>query len=235
MAYTKNVWTDQQVERPRTYTVTKNQDNTITLQDAFGVATDLGTPVNATNMNHIEDGITQCYTDLVQRKSTESATGNDTTPVYVDATGKVQQCSRSIPNTAELLQQVYPVGAIYIGITSTCPLSALFGTWELITGGLTLQQANVTYPVGTEIPAGLPNIKGTFPTIEGAKNCYNLDNFGDVVYLYKRNNSSKVDNTNGGHRDDTAALDASRGSSVFGQSNTVQPPALAVNIWKRTA
>ena len=97
MAYTKNVWTDQQVERPRTYTVTKNQDNTITLQDAFGVATDLGTPVNATNMNHIEEGIEHCYTDLVQRKSITTSTGNSTTPVYVDATGKVQQCSRSIP------------------------------------------------------------------------------------------------------------------------------------------
>ena len=234
MAYTKNVWTDQQVERPRTYTVTENQDNTITLQDAFGVATDLGTPVNATNMNHIEEGIEQCYTDLVQRKSTTSATGNSTIPVYIDATGKVQECSRSIPNTAELLQQIYPVGAIYIGMTSSCPISALFGTWELISGGLTLQQANITYPVGTEIPAGLPNIKGTFPTIEGASRCYNLNNFGDAIYRYKSNNSSDVDNSNG-DADDTAALDASRVSSVYRDVDTVQPPALAVNIWRRVA
>lgn len=232
MAYTKNVWTDQQVERPRTYTVTKNQDNTITLQDAFGVATDLGTPVNATNMNHIEDGIAQCYTDLVQRKSTTSATGNDTTPVYVDATGKVQQCSRSIPNTAELLQQIYPVGAIYIGMTSSCPISALFGTWELITGGLTLQQANVTYPVGTEIPAGLPNIKGSFtgfdvqPSFKGT----------DAFYVSKKGNF----NDSGGdyHRNygKTMSFDASRVSTIYSDDiDTVQPPALAVNIWRRVA
>lgn len=230
MAYTKNVWTDQQVERPRTYTVTKNQDNTITLQDAFGVATDLGTPVNATNMNHIEEGIEQCYTDLVQRKSTTTSTGNSTTPVYVDSTGKVQQCSRSIPNTAELLQQVYPVGAIYIGMTSSCPISALFGTWELITGGLTLQQANVTYPVGTEIPAGLPNITGFIDEMCTYSNAAPTGAF----YQSKSGKWGKsgVDQT---LRQKDVHLDASRSNSIYGSSDTVQPPALAVNIWRRTA
>lgn len=231
MAYTKNVWTDQQVERPRTYTVTKNQDNTITLQDAFGVATDMGTPVNATNMNHIEDGIEQCYTDLVQRKSTTSATGNNTTPVYIDSTGKVQQCSRSIPNAAELLQQIYPVGAIYIGMTSNCPISALFGTWELITGGLTLQQANVTYPVGTEIPAGLPNSTGYVTAAVDTTSDNNSP-------LYQSNKSGDLfDRSAGGGWGHAGRLniDMSRSNSIYGNSTTVQPPALAVNIWQRTA
>lgn len=227
MAYTKNVWTDQQVERPRTYTVTENQDNTITLQDAFGVATDLGTPVNATNMNHIEEGIEQCYTDLVQRKSTTSATGNNTTPVYIDATGKVQQCSRSIPNTAELLQQIYPVGAIYIGMTSSCPISALFGTWELITGGLTLQQANITYPVGTEIPAGLPNITGNFKSPDDRSHA------PSGVFTQENVSNFNCGNQNGNGK--KIMLDASRASSIYGSSDTVQPPALAVNIWRRVA
>lgn len=57
MAYVKNVWTDQDVERPRTYRMTENQDGSVTLIDDFGLVTDLGTPVNADNMNHIEDGI----------------------------------------------------------------------------------------------------------------------------------------------------------------------------------
>ena len=30
-------------------------------------------------------------------------------------------------------------------------------------------------------------------------------------------------------------FDASRSSAIYGKSTTVQPPALAVNIWKRTA
>lgn len=57
MAYVKNVWTDQDVERPRTYRMTENQDGSVTLIDDFGLVTDLGTPVNADNMNHIENGI----------------------------------------------------------------------------------------------------------------------------------------------------------------------------------
>lgn len=57
MAYVKNTWVDQNVERPKTYEVTNNTDGTITLTDSFGLVTELGTPVNATNMNHIEDGV----------------------------------------------------------------------------------------------------------------------------------------------------------------------------------
>jgi len=57
MTYSKNVWKDQDVQRPRTYEVINNQDGSITLNDSFGVVTEIGTPVNATNMNHIEDGI----------------------------------------------------------------------------------------------------------------------------------------------------------------------------------
>lgn len=60
MAYIKNTWVDQDVERPKTYEVTNNQDGSITLTDSFGLVQELGTPVNAVNMNHIEDGIDGC-------------------------------------------------------------------------------------------------------------------------------------------------------------------------------
>lgn len=57
MAYTKTEWKDQNVENPRTYLVRDNGDSTVTLMDAFGTVTELGTPVNAENMNKIENGI----------------------------------------------------------------------------------------------------------------------------------------------------------------------------------
>lgn len=60
MAYVKNIWVDQDVERPKTYEVTNNQDGSITLTDSFGIVTELGTPVNEVNMNRIEDGIDGC-------------------------------------------------------------------------------------------------------------------------------------------------------------------------------
>ena len=64
MGYVKNTWVDQDVERPKTYEVTTNQDGSITLTDSFGNVTELGTPVNAVNMNHIEDGLAR--TDLTK-------------------------------------------------------------------------------------------------------------------------------------------------------------------------
>ena len=57
--YVKNTWVNQDVERPKTYEVTTNADGSITLTDSFGLVTELGTPVNADNMNHIEDGLTR--------------------------------------------------------------------------------------------------------------------------------------------------------------------------------
>lgn len=60
MTYVKKIWLDQDVERPRTYEVSENQDGSITLVDSFGTVNELGTPVNATNMNHIENGIAAC-------------------------------------------------------------------------------------------------------------------------------------------------------------------------------
>lgn len=57
MAYLPNNWVDQNVQRPKTYNFTQNDDGSTTLIDAFGNVTELGTPVNADYMNHIEQGI----------------------------------------------------------------------------------------------------------------------------------------------------------------------------------
>ena len=95
MTYTKYTWTDTTGQIK--YTITDDGDYKIltpNYEDA-----ELGTPVNATNMNHIEQGIEDCYTDLVKRKSTSQATGDSTTPVYVKADGTVEVCERGIEDT----------------------------------------------------------------------------------------------------------------------------------------
>ena len=57
MAYIKTTWKDRLVERPNTFEVQENPDGTITLIPTPGTVTQAGTPVNATNLNKIEDGI----------------------------------------------------------------------------------------------------------------------------------------------------------------------------------
>lgn len=87
MAYTKTEWKDQNVENPRTYSVRDNGDSTVTLMDAFGTVTELGTPVNAENMNKIENGIA----NAVDKNSNQTITGtkvfNGASPIKLGKAG----------------------------------------------------------------------------------------------------------------------------------------------------
>lgn len=150
-----------------------------------------------------------------------------TTPSYIDGINW-----RFIPliNTLETIKLIYPVGSIYIGTTVICPLASLFGTWELVSEGRVLQGSDENHQAGTTIAAGLPNIKGTFPAIEGNDYLYS-----GAFYIAQHDVASDVDNSNG-DRDDKAGFDASRLSSIYSDDvTTVQPPAYVVNIWRRTA
>lgn len=64
MAYTKTEWKDRTVENARTFTMAENDDGTVTLNEAPGEVYEEGTPLNAENMNHIEEGIEQLSSDL---------------------------------------------------------------------------------------------------------------------------------------------------------------------------
>lgn len=59
MAYEKQLWNDRQVEKPLTFTMTNNDDGTVTLTPAPGKVTNEGDPMSAERMNHMEDGIAQ--------------------------------------------------------------------------------------------------------------------------------------------------------------------------------
>lgn len=87
--YVQNTWVDQDVERPRTYEVNTNQDGSITLIDSFGVVTELGTPVNATNMNHIEGGIAKLYEGVVLYDAAQTFT-NKSIVFFIDENNNVK-------------------------------------------------------------------------------------------------------------------------------------------------
>lgn len=59
MVYTPTVWKDRDVQNPRTYSVRENEDGTVTLFDAPGEIYEQGTPVNAANLNKIEEELTK--------------------------------------------------------------------------------------------------------------------------------------------------------------------------------
>ncbi|MBR1605579.1 MAG: hypothetical protein IJ660_05690 [Alphaproteobacteria bacterium] len=130
-----------------------------------------------------------------------------------------------------MLEGLYPVGSIYIGTTSTCPIASLISgsTWTLVSSDRVLQGSSSSHTAGSTVEAGLPNITGTIgnrieastnPTATGA--------------LYVTTTSGGGEG-NGNYRYFGMGIDASRSSSIYGNSTTVQPPAYVVNIWQRTA
>lgn len=126
--------------------------------------------------------------------------------------------------TQTLLNLLYPVGAIYIGTMSTCPLSALgIGTWTLKATDRVLQGAGTAGSAGSTVEAGLPNITGDLST---RSNTSNTGAFSTKTL------SSSID---GGNTTAGTTFDASQSNAIYGNSNTVQPPAYLVNIWERMA
>ena len=91
--------------------------------------------------------------------------------------------------------------------------------------------ASATHPVNTTIEAGLPNMTGTI--------------FGVMTYNggggYNPNQALTSTQEDATHSRDESGLghyvrvtlDASRSNPIYGASNTVQPPAYCLYIWKR--
>lgn len=89
MAYTPTVWTNREVEKPRTYVMTDNGDGTITLTPSEGTVFTSGTPIDAVTMNKIEDELVAQDTNLTTFSNrfqcgVATATGNGTPSLTYD-------------------------------------------------------------------------------------------------------------------------------------------------------
>lgn len=138
------------------------------------------------------------------------------------------------------LESLYPVGAIYIGITEECPLQTLgIGTWELVSSGKVLQGAQNSSETGTEKAAGLPQLQLVMRTDSTSSTTTELLNqYGNDGYTATTpSNTSGTDEcmtTNyTTHNAKNAYMDLYDNTGIYGKSNTVQPPAYLVNIWQR--
>lgn len=137
----------------------------------------------------------------------------------------------------------HPVGSVYCTVDSASPVDLFGGTWEEISAGRVLQGADSSHAAGTTTEAGLPNINGVI----GATDVWG---YGNVSYrgfsgaftgsstLTVTKSFAPSDMTGGNPNSSeygSVSFDASRSSSIYGNSSTVQPPAYFVHIWKRTA
>ena len=142
--------------------------------------------------------------------------------------------SRSFYTRAEvdaLLKSVnpFPVGSIYQSTDPTSPAALFGGTWEQIASERVLMGASSSHVAGSTVKAGLLNITGSFVAdvkkgehkVSGAFTAGN-----EIASTGEYNNFSDVYKF---------SLDASKSNAIYGRSNTVQPAAYYVHIWRRVA
>lgn len=118
----------------------------------------------------------------------------------------------------------------------TSPASFIGGTWERIED-CTIWGASDTHPAGTKLEAGLPNITGTFAfgndvdtnwsRVIYAGGCFDYERVGTTA-IYTRNDTAP-------NTPVSIEFKASKSSQIYGASDTVQPPAYCMYIWRRVA
>lgn len=126
---------------------------------------------------------------------------------------------------------VYPVGSLYFGTQSTCPLAAIIdgSTWEKV-GSSLITSVNTSVPVkgngktmgftNGEYKRGLAMNNGNLGQSSFFDNLYNVD-VGTVQ--------------NGSPTNPGKGVGLTTDSAASGIVGTVTRTALTVNIWKRTA
>ena len=136
------------------------------------------------------------------------------------------------------IDDVYPVGSIYMSVNSTSPETLFGGTWSRISGRFLLGASN-TYSAGSMdgeathklVEKELPSITGSFDIRHWGPG----DLIGNCSGKFSSDSSAGTQMTGVPTNSETKA--GQRITYSFGSSkeHNNMPPYLAVYIWKRTA
>lgn len=113
----------------------------------------------------------------------------------------------------------------------TSPASFIGGTWERIED-CTIWGASSLHPAGTTVEAGLPNIEGSFALL-GQNGAFVRS--GYATECFELGSSTNVCVPQGQTETSTGStvFKASRSNPIYGASDTVQPPAYCLYLWRR--
>lgn len=143
----------------------------------------------------------------------------------ITATGDVYSNNKKVVN----IDEVYPIGAVYISVNETSPASLFGGTWAAISAGYALWTTTTTGTGNTTIAAGLPNITGS---VDHVASVAGISTSG----CFSGTSDSGSSNSDGTGTDNMQInFSAANSNSIYGNSTTVQPPAYRVFAWRRTA
>ena len=113
----------------------------------------------------------------------------------------------------------------------TSPAELFGGTWERIED-CTIWGASDTHPAGTTVKAGLPSIYGQ---LNGVLFSNNKPTASGIFSTSLADGWVLTKGSSGGNVSIYSNNIRAVGSSIYGNSTTVQPPAYCMYIWRRVA
>lgn len=122
----------------------------------------------------------------------------------------------------------FPVGAIYTCVVKP-PWIDEYGEWKEVGAGCVLWGADSNHDAGTSINAGLPNINGSFNHSPWSTNS------PTGAFFSKSTTPNTINSPDGSSKLkwNICGFDASKSNSIYGSSDTVQPPAYVVHFYQR--
>ena len=141
---------------------------------------------------------------------------------------------------ADALAEDHAKIKFWVSEDPTSPAALFGGTWEEIASDRVLMGASRSHAAGTTAEAGLPNIAGSLSEtsnngkaspFRGNKNA--ISSIGALAVTEVSSPFCGYAGYEGSAYD--ISFDASRSNSIYGSSDTVQPAAYFVHIWRRVA
>ena len=128
----------------------------------------------------------------------------------------------------------YPVGSIFQTVSTTSPAALFGGTWQEIAQNRVLMGAPYAHAAGSTVEAGLPNITGSVGRFASGHHSNELDRKqGALSYSGQGNNLGYYSSSGSYGYGYYIDFNASSSNAIYGRSNTVQPAAYYVHIWRR--
>lgn len=133
----------------------------------------------------------------------------------------------------------FEVGDFIHTTSSVSPAARWGGTWEQIASERVLMGASSSHAAGTTAEAGLPNITGSTGRFASAYDSHSSNaanrKQGALNYSGEAYNMGYYSSSGGAGYGYYINFNASKSDAIYGKSNTVQPAAYYVYIWRRTA
>ena len=133
----------------------------------------------------------------------------------------------------------FEVGDVLHTTSSVSPAARFGGTWEQIASERVLMGASSSHAAGTTAEAGLPNITGSTGRFASAYDSHSSNaadrKQGALNYSGEAYNMGYYSSSGGAGYGYYINFNASKSNDIYGKSNTVQPAAYYVHIWRRIA